>query len=87
MIARPCHAVGIVFFGLLLSAGCKRDNSPDTGIIVEVTTDLRVPGEINQVHLTAKDSQGNLLHEETFDLGEGAESRSATLSRGDLSFA
>jgi hypothetical protein len=70
-LARPCLAVGVVFFGLLLSAGCKRDNGPDTGIIVEVTTDLRVPGDINQVHLTAKDSQGNILHEETFDLGEG----------------
>ncbi len=71
-LARPCLAVGIVFFGLLLSAGCKRDNSPDTGIIVEVTTDLHVPGDLNQVHLTAKNSQGNLLHEQTFDLGEGA---------------
>ena len=70
-LARPCLAVGIVFFGLLLSAGCKRDNGPDTGIIVEVTTDLRVPSDINQVHLTAGDSQGNILHEETFDLGEG----------------
>lgn len=70
-LARPRLTVGIVFFGLLLSAGCKRDNSPDTGIIVEVTTDLRVPGEINQVHLTAKDSKGNIIHEQTFDLGEG----------------
>jgi formylglycine-generating enzyme required for sulfatase activity len=70
-LVRPCLAVGVVVFGLLLSAGCKRDNGPDTGIIVEVTTDLRVPGDINQVHLTAEDSQGNILHEETFDLGEG----------------
>ena len=62
MTARPRVAAGLLPLGLLLSAGCSRDNSPDTGIIVEVTTDLRVPDEINQVHLTTKDSQGDIIY-------------------------
>jgi formylglycine-generating enzyme required for sulfatase activity len=56
---------------LLLSADCTRDSTPNTGIIVWVTSDLRVPEDINQVRLAATDPQGDSVYGHTFDLGEG----------------
>ena len=70
-LARAHLAVALLPVGLLLSVACSRDNTPDTGIIVEVSSDLRVPQDIDQVQLTATDPQGNQLYLNTFDLGEG----------------
>jgi formylglycine-generating enzyme len=69
-LCRPGLVVALLPLGLLLSAGCNRDNAPATGIIVEVTSDLRVPGELNQVRLTAKDPKGASVYDHTFDLGQ-----------------
>ena len=69
-LARPRLAVAVLPLGLLLSLGCNRDNTPDTGIIAEITSDLQ-PGEITQVYLTSKDSQGNPIYDHTFALVEG----------------
>jgi hypothetical protein len=69
-LARPRPAIIALVFGLSFGS-CSRDNSPATGIIVDVTSDLLVPSEINQVHLTGKDPKQNILYEYTFDLGEG----------------
>ena len=70
-LARARLAVALLPVGLLLSVACSRDNTSDTGIIVEVSSDLRVPQDIDQVQLTATDPQGNQLYLNTFDLGEG----------------
>ena len=56
---------------LLLGAGCHSDQASDTAIIVEVSSDLAVPTEINQVYLLATDPQGTPVFEHTFDLGVG----------------
>ena len=71
-LARPRIAVALLPLGLLLFVACNRDNTPDTGIIVEVSSDLRVPQDIKQVKLTATDPQGNSLYDYTYDLGNGA---------------
>ena len=75
-LARPRLAKALLPLGLLLAGGCNLNNSHDTGIdtgiIVEVSTDLRVPDEIDQVHLRAAGPQGNIIYDYTYDLGEGA---------------
>jgi fibronectin type 3 domain-containing protein len=81
-LACPRLAVALLPLGLLLSAGCHRDNTPDTGIIIEVTSDLRVPGEINQVHLIAKNPQDVSVYDHTFDLGQGPNRFSLPLRAG-----
>jgi hypothetical protein len=70
-LARVRLVLALLPLGLLLSAGCNREGAPDTGIIVELASDLLVPDEINQVHLTAEDLQGNSLYDHIFDLGVG----------------
>jgi hypothetical protein len=59
------------FLPLVALSACKSQTSANTGIIVDITSDLAVPNEMNQVLMTAKDSQGNKLYERTFDLGPG----------------
>jgi hypothetical protein len=70
-LACPRVAVALVPVGLLLSVGCSRDNTHDTGIIVEVSSDLGVSTDIDEVQLTATDPQGNSLYQNTFDLVKG----------------
>jgi formylglycine-generating enzyme len=67
---RFCFAAALL--SLLAFTACKSKQSVDTAIIVEVTSDLVVPKEMNQVRVTGNDPQGRILYEHTFALGEGA---------------
>jgi formylglycine-generating enzyme len=59
---------------LLALAACKDNKSQiaDTGIIVEISSDLVVPDEINRVRLITTDQQGVELFNRTVELGSGA---------------
>jgi formylglycine-generating enzyme len=59
---------------LFALAACKDNKSQiaETGIIVEVSSDLLVPDEINQVQLITTDQQGTELLKRTVLLGSGA---------------
>jgi formylglycine-generating enzyme required for sulfatase activity len=63
----------LVMLPLLGGMACRSSSSIDTGIIVEVTSDLAVPAEMNQVQVTGKDAQGTLLYDHLFTLGTGAD--------------
>jgi hypothetical protein len=56
---------------LMAFAACKSRQSIETGIVIEVTSDLAVPKEINQIRLTSIDFQGNTLLERTVAIGIG----------------
>jgi hypothetical protein len=53
--SRSCLAAASFF--LLTLAACKDKQSIETGIIVEVSSDLAVPNEINQIRLTNQTSR------------------------------
>jgi hypothetical protein len=58
--------------------GC-RSATPATGIVAEVTTDLRVPGEIGEVQISATAADGSSLYEQSFPLAGGAGVQTYTL--------
>jgi hypothetical protein len=59
-------------FGLAVvaSGGC-RSSSPATGIVAEVTTDLRVPEDLAEIEVAATMPDGTPLYAQTFPLAGG----------------
>ena len=72
MLTRRRLGLGLLPLGLVLAGGCSQDKPQDTGIIVEVSSDLLVPTELNQVRLLARNAQDRVEYDHTFDLGEGS---------------
>jgi hypothetical protein len=68
------RARGAILAGLLTTTaapiGC---GSPaQTGIVAEITTDLRVPGELDEVRVSITDAAGSTLYQQAFALAAGA---------------
>jgi hypothetical protein len=68
---------------LLLAAvsalGACRGASSSTGIVVEVTSDLRVPSQMDGVRLLVTDATGTALYDQSFALVAGAGATASAL--------
>jgi hypothetical protein len=67
---RPAVVRLLLPLGMFLAGGCSK-NSQETGIIVEVRSDLSVPRDLNQLAIVATNSGGAEVYRHTFDLGTG----------------
>lgn len=59
-------------WALLAVSACKSSPAVDTAIVVEVSSDLQVPTEIDRVRVSAADLQGRGLYERWFSLAGDA---------------
>jgi hypothetical protein len=62
---RAATGAALLAVGALLGCG---DSSPQTGIVVEITTDLSVPGEIDELLLRITSGTGATLYQQAFPL-------------------
>src|SRR5688572_20150516 len=60
---------GALAGSMALLLGCAAP--APTGIVVEVDTDLSVPGETDALRISVRDAQGLPVHERTIDLRQG----------------
>jgi hypothetical protein len=70
MTARPPLWLAVAV-AAAAGVSCER-STPTTGVVVEVTSDLRVPADLDQVRVTATGSDGRDLFEQTFSLTGGS---------------
>jgi hypothetical protein len=77
--ARAFSCVALATTAALIGCG---DSSPQTGIVVEITSDLAVPDEIPAVQVTITSASGSVVYDQPFPLGTGPGSHTLPLRVG-----